>query len=100
MLRQRQPEARPFTGARTSDNRVDPTPATQDKNEMRRLFTREPDAEIGMRRGGKVKATGPVKVHQGEFVVRKAAAQKQGARKMAAVNAGTARITVPKGKRK
>lgn len=90
-----------FAGGTDPNIRIDPSPATADRNVVRGPAPKNPDDnEQGMRKGGKVRATGPVKVHKGEFVVRKAAAQKHGPAKMAAVNKGTARITVPKAKRK
>lgn len=100
MLRQKPEPSPPYAGARTADNRVDPSPATGDKNEMREMFLRKPGDEVGMRKGGKVKATGPVKVHKGEFVIRPEATRKQGAKKMAALNAGKAKIVSKGGKRK
>lgn len=54
MLRDRAQKSPPYAGARTPDNRVDPSPATGDKNEMRQLFMRKPDDEVAMRKGGKV----------------------------------------------
>lgn len=97
MIRQKTPATGPYMGARTPDNRVDPSPATGDRSEMKALADRAD--EVGMRKGGKVKATGPVKVHKGEFVVRPEATKKQGDRKMAALNAGKARVTVSKGRK-
>ena len=48
----------PYTGARTYDNRIDPSPATADRNEMRRLPSRdERDSagkELSLAKGGKV----------------------------------------------
>lgn len=77
------------------DMEVDPSPATRDANEVRRM-QRTPGATVtGFAKGGKVKATGPAKVHKGEQVIRKAAAKKYGDRKMAAVNKGTAKVTAP-----
>lgn len=78
------------------DMAIDPSPATGDRNELREIQKR---AVPAMAKGGKVKATGPAKVHKGEHVIRKAAAQKYGPSKMTAVNKGTARITTEKGKR-
>lgn len=103
-------QARAFSGATDPTIRVDPSPATSDKNVVRGMPPKNPhDDEIGMRKGGKVtrvsgskrgKEDGTIAVQKGEFVVRKAAVQKHGPAKMAAVNKGTARITVPKkGKR-
>lgn len=63
------------------------------------------DTPRDMAKGGKItRVAGPkrgeedglIAVQKGEFVVRKAAVQKHGDRKMAAVNNGTAKITVPK----
>lgn len=58
MLRQKPDPSPPYAGARTSDNRIDPSPATKDKNEMKQLPSRnEADyagKELSMRRGGKV----------------------------------------------
>ena len=71
--------------------------ATRDDNVRDGLGPRPTQA--GMKAGGKVKATGPVKVHKGEFVVRAAAAQKQGTRKMAALNAGKAKVVPKSGRR-
>jgi hypothetical protein len=50
----------------------------------------------GYAKGGKVKKTGTAKVHKGEQVIKKAAAQKYGAKKLGAVNRGTARISAGK----
>lgn len=81
--------------------------ATRDRNDRDGAGQRP--AQVGMKAGGKVtrvagpkrgKEDGLIAVQKGEYVVRKAAAQKHGPKKMAAVNAGTARITVPKGKRR
>jgi hypothetical protein len=47
----------------------------------------------GYAKGGKVKKTGPAKVHKGEQVIKKSAAQKYGVKKLGAVNRGTARIS-------
>lgn len=63
-------------------------------------------SQVSMAKGGKItrvagkpvgKEDGLIAVQKGEFVVRKAAVQKHGPAKMAAVNKGTARITIPKG---
>jgi hypothetical protein len=89
--------SRGFAGGADPGIRVDPSSASADKNVVRGPAPRNPDDnEQGMRKGGKVKATGPVKVHKGEQVIRKASAQKYGAKKMASVNKGTAKVTVPK----
>lgn len=74
--------------------RIDPSPATADKNVVRGMAPKNPDDnEQGMLRGGKVKATGPVKVHKGETVIRQASSKRYGDKKMAAVNRGTAKVT-------
>lgn len=54
-------EARAFA-ARTDPNmRIDPSPATSDKNVVRGMPPKNPhDNEIGMRKGGKVKAVLPI----------------------------------------
>lgn len=79
--------------------RIDPSPATTDRNVVRGMPPRNPeDNEQGMARGGKVKATGPVKVHKGEHVIKRASSQKYGDKKMTAVNKGTAKVTAPKRK--
>ena len=81
--------------------------STRDQNVMD--GTGRSPGTVQMKSGGKVtRVTGPkrgkedglIAVQKGEFVVRKAAAIKYGPAKMRAVNAGTARITVPKGKRR
>jgi hypothetical protein len=40
----------------------------------------------GFKKGGKVKATGKAKVHKGEYVLKKEAAQKIGPKKLASMN--------------
>jgi hypothetical protein len=40
----------------------------------------------GFRKGGKVKKTGPAKVHKGEYVVKAAAAKRAGSKKLAQLN--------------
>lgn len=80
---------------------INPSPATKDKNELRemqRLRPRPQSTEQSLAKGGKVKTTGAVKAHKGEHVIRKAAAQKYGTAKMAAINKGTAKVTAPKRK--
>ena len=75
---------------------IDPSPATRDANEYRRI-SRTPGAQTeGFAKGGKVKATGKAKVHAGEHVIRKRAVRQYGDKKMAAVNQGKAKVTVPK----
>lgn len=44
----------------------------------------------GFAKGGKVKKTGKAKVHKGEYVIKKTAAQKLGPKKLAAMNRGKA----------
>lgn len=82
--------------------RIDPSPATADKNVTRGLPPKNPeDNEQSLAKGGTVKRTGSIKAHKGEVVIRKAAVQKHGPKKMAAVNKGTAKITMPsKGKKR
>lgn len=74
--------------------------ATKDTMQPRQI-----DDTQSFAKGGKVKKVagqprgkedGIIAVQKGEYVVRKAAARKYGPRKMAAVNAGTAKINVPK----
>lgn len=64
-----------------------------------------PDELGGYKKGGKIKRVagkpigkddGVIAAQKGEYVVRKAAAQKYGARKLGAVNRGTARISAGK----
>lgn len=82
---------------------VDPGEASRDENEFRAL--RGGPSRIGLAKGGKVKRVagkpigkedGLIAAQKGEFVIRKAAVKKYGDRKMAAVNAGTARVSTPK----
>lgn len=63
---------------------------------------------VQMKAGGKVtKVTGPkrgkedglIAVQKGEFVVKKSVTRKQGDRKMAALNAGKAKVVPKRGKR-
>lgn len=85
--------------ARNTDRQmqIDPSPAVKDQNTLHGLPPKNPhDDEQGLRRGGKVKHTGPVKAHKGEQVVKRASAEQYGDRKMAAVNRGTAKVTAPK----
>lgn len=67
-----------------------PAPTKDDKASRGGKITRVAGNPVG-------KEDGLIAVQKGEFVVRRAAVQKHGPKKMAAVNAGTARITVPKG---
>ena len=92
-------KVRPAYNDEGDDMAINPTPATRDANETRAMQRTPGATTVGFRKGGPVKATGKAKVHKGEVVVRKAAARKYGARKMAAVNKGTAKVTAPKGKR-
>lgn len=64
--------------------------------------------ETGAAKGGLIKKVGgkpkgkdhgTIPVQRGEFVMKTAAVKKHGAGKMNAVNAGKAKITVPKGKK-
>lgn len=99
-----------FAGSTDPDIRVDPSPATSDKNVVRGMAPKNPDDnEQGLAKGGTVKKVvggkrgkddGVIAAKRGEFVVRKEAAAKYGPAKMAAVNKGTAKITVPKAARK
>lgn len=93
--------------AQTDPNiRIDPSPATADRNVVRGLPPKNPeDNEQGLAKGGRVtrpiggkrgKDDGLIAAQKGEFVVRKSSAQKYGPKKMAAVNRGTAKITAPK----
>lgn len=87
---------------------VDPSPAVRDYNTVRGLPPKNPaDNEQGLAKGGKVrkvvgkakpgsKDEGLVGAQKGEYMVRKAAAHMYGDRKMAAVNAGTARVSTSK----
>lgn len=85
----------------------DPGDLTEDRN-VRSGWLPPRNVEA-LAKGGKVKRVagkpigkedGLIAVQKGEYVIRKAAVQKHGAKKMAAVNRGTAKITVPKrGKR-
>lgn len=63
MLREK-PKAGPYLGAKTPDNRIDPTPATTDRNEIRQMPSRnEADykgKELAMKKGGKVTKVTPV----------------------------------------
>ena len=52
------------------------------------------------KKGGKVRRTGKAKVHKGEYVVKKSAAQKQGTKKLAALNRGKADIKSRSGLRR
>ena len=70
-------------------------PPSQMTPAERKLYN-APDEMGGYRKGGAVKKTGPAKVHKGEEVVKKSSAQKYGPAKMAAVNKGTAKVTVGK----
>lgn len=88
---------RRFAPSTDPNIRIDPSPATADKNTLRGMPPANPaDNEQSLAKGGKVKRTGPVKAHQGEHVIKRASAQKYGGRKMAAVNAGTAKVTTAK----
>lgn len=89
------PRIRSGTTDTGADMAINPSPATKDKNELRELQLGQ---QQGMAKGGKVKATGPVKVHKGEQVIKRSSADKYGSRKMAAVNRGTAKVTTPKRK--
>lgn len=40
----------------------------------------------GFKKGGRVKKTGPAKVHKGEYVIKKAAADKIGPKKLSSLN--------------
>lgn len=53
----------------------------------------------GYRKGGPVKKTGPANVHKGETVVKKSSTTKYGPAKMAAVNKGTAKVSMKRGRR-
>lgn len=88
------------------DMAVNPSPATRDDNEMKRIPAKGSIANVPeMAKGGRVikvagkkrgKDDGLVAVQKGEHVIRKAAAQKYGAAKMAAVNKGAARVEMPR----
>jgi hypothetical protein len=96
----------PFAGGTDPNIRVDPRPATADKNVVNGPAPNNPDdSEQGLAKGGKVrkvvggkrgKDDGLIAAKRGEFVVRKSSVTKYGAAKMAAVNAGTAKVTIPK----
>ena len=70
-------------------------PPSEMSKEYQELYN-APNEMGGYRKGGKVKKTGAAKVHKGEQVVKRSSAQKYGAKKMAAVNRGTARISTRK----
>ncbi|HXJ61863.1 MAG TPA: hypothetical protein VNU68_34930 [Verrucomicrobiae bacterium] len=70
---------------------------------------REPEKPPQKAKGGKVtkvagkpvgRDDGLIAAQKGEHVIKRASAQKYGDRKMAAVNRGTAKVTMPKGSKR
>lgn len=70
---------------------INADPRSADRNNLSRMI--QQDAPRQMAKGGKVTRTGAIVAHEGEHVVRKAAAVKYGDKKMAAVNKGMAKVT-------
>lgn len=46
----------PFSGAKTPDNRIDPSPATMDRNEIKKMPPKDDDKETALARGGRLTA--------------------------------------------
>jgi hypothetical protein len=58
----------PYAGARTADNRVDPSPATADKNEMRQMPSMD-TKDVSLAKGGKLTAHERQKMPSKEFAL-------------------------------